>query len=1088
MTPILPSVGCMNEGRHRRCRRTPAEWREQKQAIFDLYIKNNKSVDEVVNALGAVNFRTSRRQLLNKLKEWKFVKNFSQRHWGAIRRIQARRMHQGKDTSFRVNGTPVSTERIKRYVNGHSNTGFEAPESLEAPTPSEINYFTPDDDRDTIMSGQSTPRTPAQLPSCLSPMNHVLQHEEPNTELWVYDEDHDTTMPRQSTPGAMLRRPFSPSPIYYPWAHPEATQDLSDLMRPISHQSPLWSGFEEPSMANGIQKPLPKLFVDLPFLELANLHRIELLERSRLLSPSPVPMDVLLESEEASVLPAHYHKPLEVLLAMWPDRHAGKNSSSLFLSLSRFLPKGYMEEFLAQDTKILVKTRNGPVQVIFNLATYFFSNSLFSEKQEDAFIKWLISEMHIESLKEFLKFPTSSIRVFGSKLLAATHRCREMHLWRQLVEAGIHSDDIAKQAVDLGCENYLISVLKKLHPVKLGGKPGGLLLRKIASTEQVKAAEFLIERGADVDLALSQTGAPTTALYEAIKNDNYEMTKLLLDNGANVKRVGLLGSRETYLTLALLKKKLTNIIKLLLDHGVKVMVDDLDKVSKEAHLVSLLQQYYPGPASVSTKEIMSAADSSEAGWQEFLKQHANISANDLESALSMAADKTKVRAVANLLRHGVNPNCPHIGKTLLLEIDFSSSSYTTGPGGLCLDLLIHYGIDINCDGIISFLAGQFLDVNVHFLRILERLLKAGLDPKTQGVLGLEDACLYQFDPIASILLDAGTPINSYGNLFTPVQAAATCGDLSLVKTLVQHGADIHKPAYEVRGLTALQAAAFSGSIELMKYLIGEKADVNSPPAILKGLTPLEAVVRPCTDWWDDDMGEYYEDRVDDLMGAFQFLLSQGANVNRGDGTSSPLLHDIIEHEHLDLLRCALDNGANVEYYWGTESSAGNDRTPLQLAAEMGELEFVQMLLGHGADPNSTAARVHGRTALQAAASSESPNEDIVQLLINKGAQMDTPPAAVGGITALQGAAIRGHINIALLLIENGADVNASPAVKDGRTAIEGAAEHGRLDMVKMLLNAGATGDIMGGTRFKNAIKLAKDNGHSEVVRLLEELW
>ncbi|KAF2971322.1 hypothetical protein GQX73_g2287 [Xylaria multiplex] len=1082
MASTLSSVGCMTKGRYRRYRRTLIEWGEQKETIFDLYIKNNKSVDEVVEALGAVNFRTSRRQLLNKLKEWKFVKNLSQRHWVAIRRIQARRRYQGKDTSFRVNGMLVPTDKITRFVNRPNDISFGAGESLEVPTPSEINYITPEGDHDTIMLGQSTPRAPAQLSSCLSPMGHVLRHEEPSTELWMYDEDPNIIITRQSTPREMLRGSFSPPLIYHPWTHPEATNDPSDPMQPNGHQWPLWSRFEfeEPSMENGIQKPELELFVDLPFLELANLHRIELLQRSRLWSPSPVSMGVMIGSEEASVLPAHYRESLEVLLARWPDSHSRKTSSSLFMSLSRFLPKGYIDEFLTQNTNILVKIREGPVQVIFHLATYFFSNSLFSEEQEGAFIEWLIRDMHIESLKEFLKFPAPSVRVFGSKLLAAAHLHNEMHLWRQLVESGVYSENIARQAVKLGCEDYLIATLKKLHPIKLKGEPGGLLLQEVACTEQIEAAKFLIEQGAEVDGFLS---AHTTALYQAIESSKYEMAKVLINNGANVN-FPIYDFYRSYLCRAVWKGD-RNIIKLLLDHGAKVTSEALHKAWRNEPLLNLLLKYYHGTGNVSTVEVISAVMSGEVGWEEFLRQNPAISAYALESALLMAINNTCVRAVTQLLRHGVDPNCPHIDKNPLYDI---LGDCDDGPETFaCIDLLIHYGADVNYNGLISLMLERFSKIDNFTFGFIQRLVKAGLDLKTQGVIGLEAACLWHCSEAAFMLLSAGTPVNIYGELFTPVQAAAINGSLELVNTLVQHGADIHKPAYEVRGLTALQAAAYSGSIELMRYLLERGADVNSPPAIIEGVICLEAVVRPCITGWGKDYEyiEYYGERRGDPIGAFKYLLSQGAQVNRGDGASSPLLHDIIERADPDLLCCALESGTSIEHYWATESSAEKDRTPLQLAAEMGKLELVRMLLDHGANPNSTAACFHGRTALQAAASSESPNEEIVQLLINKGAQVNAPPADTGGITALQGAAICGHINIALLLIENGANVNASPAMKDGRTAIEGAAEHGRLDMVKMFLNAGATGDVIGGTRFKNAIKLAKENDHSEVARLLE---
>jgi ankyrin repeat protein len=74
--------------------------------------------------------------------------------------------------------------------------------------------------------------------------------------------------------------------------------------------------------------------------------------------------------------------------------------------------------------------------------------------------------------------------------------------------------------------------------------------------------------------------------------------------------------------------------------------------------------------------------------------------------------------------------------------------------------------------------------------------------------------------------------------------------------------------------------------------------------------------------------------------------------------------------------------------------------------------------------------------------------------------------------------------LAKLLLDKGAEVNASPSLIEGRYAIEGAAEHGRLDMVQLLLNAGAKGNVLRGTGFKYAIKLAEKNNHYAVASLL----
>ena len=145
---------------------------------------------------------------------------------------------------------------------------------------------------------------------------------------------------------------------------------------------------------------------------------------------------------------------------------------------------------------------------------------------------------------------------------------------------------------------------------------------------------------------------------------------------------------------------------------------------------------------------------------------------------------------------------------------------------------------------------------------------------------------------------------------------------------------------------------------------------------------------------------------------------------------------------------------------------------------------MKKLLELGANINAPPSECHGRTALQAASSGEEPSLELVGYLLKEGADVNSKAGIKGGLTALQGAAIRGHIKIASMLMEAGADVNALPAKIDGRTALDGAAEHGRLDMVQLLLNCGAKSYDSGDLKFGNAIKLARNNGHFAIAKLL----
>ncbi|KAL9071779.1 MAG: hypothetical protein Q9161_004043 [Pseudevernia consocians] len=111
--------------------------------------------------------------------------------------------------------------------------------------------------------------------------------------------------------------------------------------------------------------------------------------------------------------------------------------------------------------------------------------------------------------------------------------------------------------------------------------------------------------------------------------------------------------------------------------------------------------------------------------------------------------------------------------------------------------------------------------------------------------------------------------------------------------------------------------------------------------------------------------------------------------------------------------------------------------------------------------------------------------EILRTLINNDALVNAPIFTRFGATALQYAAIGGYIGIAESLLAHSAEVNAPGGdTEHGRTALEGAAEHGRIDMLKLLANAGAN---LYGKGYKNALQLARTNGHRAAERYLKSL-
>jgi hypothetical protein len=157
---------------------------------------------------------------------------------------------------------------------------------------------------------------------------------------------------------------------------------------------------------------------------------------------------------------------------------------------------------------------------------------------------------------------------------------------------------------------------------------------------------------------------------------------------------------------------------------------------------------------------------------------------------------------------------------------------------------------------------------------------------------------------------------------------------------------------------------------------------------------------------------------------------------------------------LEELKLLIDQGADVNMAIGFDRMAREGETradlrptnwPLDVAAQQGRLDMVNLLLAHG-------AKVHGKE-LAKAAFARNPDESFAMIaaLLKAGADVNSP---YDGFTALHWASYRGNTNSVKLLL-------AQPGIKldetdhDGRTPLMGAAEHGHAEIVDMLLSAGA---------------------------------
>jgi uncharacterized protein len=233
------------------------------------------------------------------------------------------------------------------------------------------------------------------------------------------------------------------------------------------------------------------------------------------------------------------------------------------------------------------------------------------------------------------------------------------------------------------------------------------------------------------------------------------------------------------------------------------------------------------------------------------------------------------------------------------------------------------------------------------------------------------------------------------------------------------------------GLTALVLAAREGDIESAKLLLDAGADVNQVTEY--GWTPLLTA----TNNRHYKLATYLIDRGADVNRANKggwtplYLATDNRNIEGGDFP----VHKA-DTDHLEYIKILLDHGANPNarvkdntltrtiftMQWFFESGA----TAFIRAAQSSDVDLMQLLLAHGADP--MLATDFGDTALTAAAGI----------------------GWVEGVTYEHSA--KHNVEAIKILLDLGLDPNA--ANRDGRTPLMGAAMKGRNDVVQLLVDRG----------------------------------
>ncbi|KAL2146803.1 hypothetical protein VTI28DRAFT_2284 [Corynascus sepedonium] len=308
---------------------------------------------------------------------------------------------------------------------------------------------------------------------------------------------------------------------------------------------------------------------------------------------------------------------------------------------------------------------------------------------------------------------------------------------------------------------------------------------------------------------------------------------------------------------------------------------------------------------------------------------------------------------------------------------------------------------------------------------------------------------------------------------TPLSYAASNGHETIVKLLLETGAadvnsrDSYVWLFNQGGRTPLSYAAEKGHVAIVHQLLevgGAEPDLGNGEY---GQTPL---------WWAAANGR--EEVV-------RLLLATGkVDVNARDQKPAKPPGGIVGSWTAKIGDWLSGAAAKVAHAFVGDQFEANcmGRTPLSLAAEMGQLAIVDMLLAaEGIDVN--AMDDHNRNPLRLAA--KHGHASIVHRLLATG-KADINARDAHQMMPLMWALRMGHEHVVALLVMTGqANVNEGDMGSEGQTAMLWAARNGRENMVLLLLMMGqADVNVRDTTHGQTPLAWAARGGHERIVQLL----
>ena len=173
----------------------------------------------------------------------------------------------------------------------------------------------------------------------------------------------------------------------------------------------------------------------------------------------------------------------------------------------------------------------------------------------------------------------------------------------------------------------------------------------------------------------------------------------------------------------------------------------------------------------------------------------------------------------------------------------------------------------------------------------------------------------------------------------------------------------------------------------------------------------------------------------------EHLINEGMNINSVILGKSNILTHAVYYGNINIIQLLLSHGADPNFPWGN--------SVLCEAVKNGDIEIVNLLLQYGANVNLRSGH-WSRVPIHTAAKFN--HFELIKILISHGADVNATDNK--GITPLHLVSRFGNIRIVRFLVEHGADVNAEDD-DYGMTPLYKAIKHGNSEVIKFLINNGA---------------------------------